>query len=133
MANELKLAAAAREIARKLVDLPSDSLHPFGEGFVFKGDDKAPCCVIGHVIHAAGMSELVHTNAERLMDGRVAYRSSNEAITDVVGAELPDSVSQAVGAVVWANDHETRARAVEEPLYGLANALEETAAPEKET
>ena len=134
MANELKIACAAREIARELDDLPVGSPYPYGEGFVFKGDGKTPCCAIGHVIHKAGLSNLVTTGSERLQDGILAFRSSTEAIQDVLGKEyLPRDVITAIGHVVEANDGDQKPQEVAQALFEVANALEEIAAPVEET
>ncbi len=130
MANEIKLAEAAREIARELGKLPAESPLPFGKGYVFKVDDrdKVSCCAIGHVINRAGLSVLVKGRSNG-MSG-MTYRSSDAAIKDVCGVgDLEKQVSEAIGDVVEANDYSSDPALVANRLYNLADCLEMSTVP----
>ncbi len=122
MANEIKIAKAAREIAAELAALPSEAEYPFGDGHVFRvdGGHKAPCCAIGHG----------RENHRK----QLSFRSSTAAIEDTCCIpSLPADIEEAIGDVVEANDYLFSAQRVSKGLYDLANELELAAAPTTDT
>lgn len=129
MANELKIAKAARSIARELTDLPANAPYPFDVGHVFRGGHKAPCCVIGHVIERAGLTGLVK-GRRGSGNGGIMFRHSGYAIADACHVDLlSEDVQDAIRDVVEANDYDHGAQAVASRLYLVADLLEIDAAP----
>ena len=130
MANEIKLAKAARAVARELMTDRQDPPYPFGSGHVFRMKDgvKTPCCVIGQVIHRAGLTDLVKGRPRD--NGQLSYSNSSTALEDVCGvASLAKPVDKVVGDLVESNDYFPNREAVAHELYVLAELLELAAAP----
>jgi len=129
MANELKLAKAAREIARELDESPRQNPYPFGRGFVFQGDDKTPCCAIGHVIQRAGLSGLAKGRPDN--DGKITFTRSDCAVADACNLRqlFPKRVNDAICDLVDANDGAHGAQSVAVAIYHFADVLELAAAP----
>jgi hypothetical protein len=130
MANEIKIAKAAREIARELNDLPAESRHPFGYLRTFIGNNRTPCCAIGHVIQRAGLADLPKGRPSSADPNKLSWVSSTSALCDVFGVEeLPDEVFNVIDGLVGSNDRGDEATIVAAGLYRLADALELEAAP----
>jgi hypothetical protein len=130
MANELKLAKASREVARELNELAPEARYPFDVGHLFRGRNKAPCCVLGHVIERAGLTALVKGRPSFLDDHKIVYRNAGDAISDICGTpNLEEEVSLALCDVIEANDFRHDAEAVAAALYEFADLIEVAEAP----